>query len=211
MRSLLRVCAAVALLCVTAPAIAQAPVPAPAATTVTSGATAPTSTVTVPPSTNPTTVVVPPTTAVETPAWLNMLAVFGVAIIMGLVGIGIGILNKKAGLEQNAAVIQIEAHARDALQSALTNLAGRVVMQLGPKINDAVLNIQSPLIRQAALELPNLAGDALKLFGITSSDQVAQKIIDKIGVLTASNPNANPVSDPTAKPTTASVTPSTAA
>jgi hypothetical protein len=115
---------------------------------------------------------------------------------MSLVGWGVAVANRRAGVQNNTAVLQAEAMARDTLQSALTNLAGRAVMTLGPKINSVVLNIQNPLIRQLAQEAPSLAGDALKLFGITRPDQIAQKIVDKIGVLTAPNPNANPTSTP---------------
>jgi hypothetical protein len=133
---------------------------------------------------------------VQTPDWLNYVAVIAVAVTMALVGWGIAIFNKKAGLENNATAMQIEAHARDLLQSALTNLAGRVIMQLGPKINEAEMSIRNPTIRAAALALPNLANDALNLFpSLKDPNVVAQKIVDKIGVLTA----ANPVSVPTQK------------
>jgi hypothetical protein len=172
--------------------------PSPAATTTSTGTVTPTSTVTVPPSANPTTVVVPSTSATETPAWLNGVALFGIAITMALVGFGIVTFNKKMGLDQNASVIAIETQARDALHTALTSLAGRVLVELGPKVNQAIMNIQNPLIRQAAQDLPNMAGDALAMFGITSSDVMAQKIIDKIGVLTASNPTVFPTSNPAA-------------
>jgi hypothetical protein len=47
-----------------------------------------------------------------------------------------------------------------------------------------VLDIKNPTIRAAAQAAPGLAGDAIKFFGLTP-DTVAQKIIDKIGVLTA--------------------------
>lgn len=149
-------------------------------------------TVTVPASDTTTTVVVPaPAPTVSTPTWLNTLAAIGIAITMGLVGLGLGIINKKAGLENSASALQIEAHARDALQKALENLAGRGIVLLGPKINSTIMNIQNPIIRQLAQSAPELAGDAVKFFGLTP-DALAQKIIDKIGVLTAANPNANP-------------------
>lgn len=184
-------CAALALLSLAiAPLAAQTP---PAPTPATSAQT-----VTVPASDTTTTVVVPaPAPNVSTPTWLNTLAAIGIALTMGLVGLGLGIINKKAGLENNATALQIEAHARDALQKALENLAGRGIVMLGPKINTAVMNIQNPIIRQLAQAAPDLAGDAIKFFGLTS-DTLAQKIIDKIGVLTASNPNANPSATPPA-------------
>lgn len=185
MKALLRFCAALALCAIVAsPIFAQTTPP----TTPTTAA----QTVTVPASPAPTTVVVPAApTAPETPAWLNTLAVIGIAITMGLVGLGIGIFNKKTGLENNATALEIEAHARDALHTALESLAGRAIVELGPKINGAILNIQNPTIRAIAQAAPGLAGDAIKFFGL-SPDTVAQKIIDKIGVLTAANPAATP-------------------
>jgi hypothetical protein len=167
----------------TPPVIAPAPAPA-------------TTTVTVPPSANPTTVLVPAAPAApETPTWLNALAAIGIAITMGIFGLGLGILNKKAGLENNATAMAIESHARDALHTGLESLAGRGIVEFGPKINSIALNIQNPTIRALAQSAPGMFGDALKLFGL-SPDTVAQKIIDKIGVLTASNPNVNPTSQP---------------
>lgn len=178
---------------------AAAPASPPATVTTTTTAASPTApsgpapgtVITVPASSNPTAVVIPAPTATETPTWLNALAMIGIAIIMGLVGLGLGIVNKKAGVENNANILTIEAHARDALQSMLENLAGRAIVELGPKINSVALNIQNPTIRAIAQAAPGLAGDAIKAFGL-SPDTIAQKIIDKIGVLTAANPQANP-------------------
>lgn len=201
MTKLLRLCAAVALLCATvAPAFAQTATPTtitatPAQPAVTQPAAPASTMITVPASSNPTAVVIPAPTATETPTWLNTLAVAGIAITMGLVGFGLAIFNKKTGLENNASALAIESHARDALHSMLESLAGRAIVELGPKINTAVLNIQNPTIRAIAQAAPGLAGDAIAFFGLTP-DALAQKIIDKIGVLTASNPNANPSSAP---------------
>lgn len=129
----------------------------------------------------------------QTPDWLNYVATIAIAVTMALVGWGLAVFNKKAGIENNAALMQIEAHGRDLLQTALTNLAGRVVVQAGPKLNDMVLDIKNPLIRSAAQSLPVIAGDALKLFPqLKDPNVVAQKIIDKIGVITASNPVVAP-------------------
>jgi hypothetical protein len=140
-------------------------------------------------------------TVVQTPEWLNYVALIAVGVTMALVGWGIAIFNKKAGLENNATAMQIEAHARDLLQTALTNLAGRVIVQLGPKLNDSALSIQNATIRAAVQALPNLANDAIKLFPtLRDPNVVAQKIIDKIGVLTASNPAVNPTQASTSTP-----------
>jgi hypothetical protein len=195
------------------PVITPPPVVAPAvvAPTTTVTTTAPatatqtpaaSTTVTIAPSANPTSVVIPAPIATETPAWLNTIAMVGIAIIMGLVGFGLNIVNKKVGLENNANAMAIEGHARDALQSMLENLAGRAIVELGPKINTTILNIQNPTIRAIAQSAPDLAGSAMKLFGL-STDTIAQKIIDKIGVLTASNPSISPTSSAIAPSVTA--------
>lgn len=137
----------------------------------------------------------------QTPDWLNYVATIAIAVTMALVGWGLAVFNKKAGIENNAALMQIEAHGRELLQSALTNLAGRVVVQAGPKLNDMVLDIKNPLIRTAVQSLPNLAGDAMKLFPqLNDPNVVAQKIIDKIGVITASNPVTTPQQPAAATP-----------
>lgn len=173
-----------AIVCSSGLAWAQpTPVPTPATSA---------QTVTVPASDTNTTVVVPaPAPTVSTPTWLNTLGAVGIAITMALLGWGVATLNKKAGLENNATALEIEAHARDALQKALENLAGRAIVLLGPKINSTIMNIQNPIIRQLAQAAPDLAGDAINFFGL-DTNTLAQKLIDKIGVLTASNPNANP-------------------
>jgi hypothetical protein len=141
---------------------------------------------------------------VQTPNWLNYVAVIAIAVTMALVGWGISVFNKKAGLENNATAMQIEAHGRDLLQTALTNLAGRVIVQLGPKLNDSTLSINNPTLRAAAQALPNLANDAINLFPtLRDPNVVAQKIIDKIGVLTASNPAVNPTQAAASTPSSA--------
>ncbi len=173
----------------TVTAVTTQPAVAPAAPPASTGTT----TINVPASAGPTAVVIPQATATATPDWLNALAIVGIALVMGLVGFGLNIVNKKAGLENNANALAIEARARDALHSALESLAGRAIVELGPKINTAVMNIQNPTIRAIAQAAPGLAGDAIKFFGL-SPDTIAQKIIDKIGVLTAANPSANPTS-----------------
>lgn len=172
--------------------------------TATTAASPTATTITVPASSGDTHVVIPASSATATPDWLNALAVIGIAIVMSLVGWGLSIFNTKVGLDKNAAALAIEGQARDALHSALESLAGRAIVELGPKINTAILNIQNPTIRAVAQAAPGLAGDAITYFGL-SPDTIAQKIIDKIGGMTASNPNANPTSMP------ASTAPATAA
>ncbi len=63
--------------------------------------------------------------------WLQYLIAAAVAFILALFSWITAVINKRAGLENNANVAAIEARARDALQAALTNAAGMIVMKAG--------------------------------------------------------------------------------
>jgi hypothetical protein len=123
--------------------------------------------------------------------WLQILIAGAVSLILALFGWLTKVLNDKMNLSGNASVLAIEGQARDALQSALTNAAGLVVMKLGPKLSDVKLDVHSPLVADAINTVNKLAGDSVARFGITP-ETVGALIIAKIGVLTASNPNVTP-------------------
>jgi len=123
--------------------------------------------------------------------YLQAFASAVLACLLALVGWITAIFNKKAGLESNAAVLQIEGHARDALQSALTNGAGKVVMLLGDKLNTITIDVKHPAVKSAILAVNAAAGEAIKRFGL-SDDDLARMILSKVGVLTASNPAVSP-------------------
>lgn len=123
--------------------------------------------------------------------WLQALVAAAVTVVMALFGLLTVAINKRAGLQGNAAVLQIEAHFRELLETALTNAAGWVVMKAGPSLDGMVFEVRSPLIVQAVTTINALAGSAVEKFGLTPDD-LAKKLIAKIGVLTAANPAATP-------------------
>lgn len=123
--------------------------------------------------------------------WVQGLVAAAVTVIMALFGWLTAVINKRAGLESNAAILEIEAHLRELLETALTNAAGWIVMKAGPELDKMTFDVKSPLIVQAIMSINSLAGSAVEKFGL-SPDDLAKKIIAKIGVLTASNATVAP-------------------
>jgi hypothetical protein len=123
--------------------------------------------------------------------WLQGLVAAAVSVIMALFGWLTIVINTRANVQNNAAVLQMEAHMRDLLETALTNSAGWVVMKAGPELDKMSFDVKSPLIVQAVMTINNLAGSAVAQFGLSPED-LAKKIIAKIGVLTASNSAVTP-------------------
>jgi hypothetical protein len=123
--------------------------------------------------------------------WLQGLVAAAVSVIMACFGWLTVIINTRANMQNNVAVIQMESHARDLLETALTNAAGWVVIKAGPALDKMSFDVKSPLIVQAVMTINNLAGTAVKQFGLSPED-IAKKVIAKIGVLTASNPSVSP-------------------
>lgn len=123
--------------------------------------------------------------------WLQGLVAAVVSVILALFGWLTVVLNKRAGLESNAAVLQMEAHARELLETALTNAAGMVVMKAGPKLDGMVIDVKNPLIAQGVSQVNIWAQSAVQKFGLTPDD-LAKKLINKIGVITAANPAITP-------------------
>ena len=91
--------------------------------------------------------------------------------------------------------VGLEAGARNALQTALTNAAGQAIMQLGGKLNSVPITLGSPAVDAAVEYVLSAAPGAVRKFGL-DEDALARKIIAKIGVLTASNPAASPITVP---------------
>ena len=123
--------------------------------------------------------------------WLQGLIAAVVSVILALFGWLTVVINKRAGLESNAAVLQMEAHARELLETALTNAAGMVVMKAGTSLDGMVIDVKSPLIAQGISQVNLWAQSAVEKFGLTPDD-LAKKLLDKIGVLTAANPSITP-------------------
>lgn len=123
--------------------------------------------------------------------WLQALIAAAVAVVMALFGWITQVINKRAGLEGNAAVMQMEDYARSLLDSGLTTAAGWIVMKAGPSLDKMVFDVKSPLIVQGVDMLNKLAGSAVDKFGLTP-DELAKKLIAKIGAMTAANPVVTP-------------------
>jgi hypothetical protein len=123
--------------------------------------------------------------------WLQGLVAAAVSVIMALFGWLTIVINTRANVQNNAAVLQMEAHMRELLETALTNAAGWVIIKAGPALDGMTFDVKSPLVVQAIMTINNLAGTAVKQFGL-SPDDLAKKLIAKIGVLTAPNPTIVP-------------------
>ena len=123
--------------------------------------------------------------------WLQMLVAAVMSVILAMLGWIAKVFITKAGLEGNAAIMQMEEHARNALQSALTNAAGKVVMLLGDKLNGVTLDVKHPAVKAAVEGVNSAAFEAVKKFGLTDDD-LARMVLNKIGVVTASNPAVAP-------------------
>jgi hypothetical protein len=123
--------------------------------------------------------------------WLQGLVAAAVSVIMACFGWLTVIINTRANVQNNAAVLQMEAHMRELLETALTNAAGWVIIKAGPALDGMTFDVKSPLVVQAVMTINNLAGTAVKQFGL-SPDDLAKKLIAKIGVLTAPNPTIVP-------------------
>ena len=125
--------------------------------------------------------------------WLQWLSGVVLAIVGAATPILIAMINKKFGIENDANVAQMEKQASETLQSAATNAAGQIVMGLGQKLNGVVLTANHPEVATAVQLVNRAAGDAIKRFGLTDQ-QIANLVINKVGVLTAANPTITPVS-----------------
>lgn len=124
--------------------------------------------------------------------WLQYLVAALVAVVLAILGWLAALFQRKTGIE-------IDLSRMATLQSGIENMAGRVVMLLGDKLNGVTLDVRHPVIKQAIEGLFKAAPDAIAHFGLTP-DQLGQKIIDKIGVITASNAAVAPTAQPATTP-----------
>lgn len=127
--------------------------------------------------------------------WLQALMAVFMALVMALLTWLTAIINKRANLANNTAVLQAEAHVRDALQTALTNAGGKAIMELGSKLDKVVIDAKTPAIANAVRYVNQAAFDSVQKSGLSPAD-IAEKVIAKIGVLTASNPEVAPSTVP---------------
>ena len=106
----------------------------------------------------------------------ELLAILATALVAYLVKL----LRDKVGLD-------IETARRDALQTAITNAAGQVVMQLGQNLSGATVHPSTPAVAVGVDYVKAAAGDAVKHFDLKPLG-IAEKIVAKVGVLTAAIP-----------------------
>lgn len=81
--------------------------------------------------------------------------------------------------------IDIEARHREALQAALQNGAGLVLAKVSNKVDSVTIDMRHPLVKQAVQYVMESAPDAIQNFGL-SPQQLAEKVIAKLGIATAS-------------------------
>lgn len=74
------------------------------------------------------------------------------------------------------------------LQTAVENAAGLALTKLSQQAKQVEINTRSPQIAQAVLYVNQSAADAVNSFGLTK-EQIAEKVIAKMGVITAPNPD----------------------
>jgi len=110
--------------------------------------------------------------AFVTPLIPSIAAAAGI-VITGLATMAMAWLSKKL----NLANLEMDAHHRDALQTAVTNAAGLALNSLGNNIQGKTVDVQSPEIANAVRVAMSNAPDAIKYFKL---DQKPEKIAEKI-------------------------------
>lgn len=84
--------------------------------------------------------------------------------------------------------IVIEEARMRQLQAAITNAAGLVLTKLPQTAKDVTIDVRSEAVKQAVEYVNRSAADAVAKFDL-KPEQVAEKIIAKVGVITAPNPD----------------------
>lgn len=116
--------------------------------------------------------------------WMEVLVGGLATVVTALLGWVAAAIQRKTGVE-------VEFLRSQTLQTAITNAAGKVVMMTGEKMKDIKFTVENEAIRKAILYVIDAAPEAVKHFGLSPAD-IAEKVIAKIGVVTASNPEVNP-------------------
>lgn len=85
--------------------------------------------------------------------------------------------------------IQVDAAQREAFQTSLTNAAGLLIQKAGASASTATIDVRSPAMAEAIRYVQSGAPDAIRKWGITP-ESVAEKIVAKVGLITAAAPPA---------------------
>lgn len=123
--------------------------------------------------------------------WLPFIVSTVSLFILALLSALTTFIKQRYGLEKDRTYNELERYARETLQSALTNASGGVIIALGDKLKDAKLDVHLPIIKDAVVNVNKRASDAVSHFKL-DEDELAGMIIDKIGVMTATNAFAYP-------------------
>ena len=118
--------------------------------------------------------------------WLEMIVGAVAILVTAILGWLAALIKAKTGID-------IEARHREALQTALTNAAGLMLRRLGDKANLVSFDVHNPIIREGILYVTRSAPDAVKKFGL-SPEQLAEKLVAKLGLATATAALPEPAS-----------------
>lgn len=118
--------------------------------------------------------------------WMQMLVGAVAVVITAILGWIAAQIKAKTGID-------IEARHREALQTALTNAAGLVLNKLGSKISDMTFDVRHQAIREAVMYVSEAVPDAVKNFDL-SPEQLAEKLVAKLGLATAPQQLPDPAS-----------------
>lgn len=116
--------------------------------------------------------------------WVDGIGAALGALVLAVLGWLSVTIQRKTG-------IQIDFLRSETLQAAITNGAGKLVMLLGDRLKDVSIDVKSAAVKEAVEYVFKAAPDAIAHFGLSPA-QIAEKIIAKLGVLTAANPDVNP-------------------
>jgi hypothetical protein len=117
--------------------------------------------------------------------WLENVVGAAAILITAVIGYVANLIRQKTGID-------IETAHREALQQALTNAIGLVINKFGTEIGDKVINVGSPVLRDAISYVNRAVPDAVKHFGLTP-EQLAEKLAAKLGLAAVTATEANPV------------------
>lgn len=115
--------------------------------------------------------------------WLPILMTAFMGIVLAILEVIRQWIKKKTGVE-------IETSHMLVLQKAIENGAGLALNKLKNHAKTISIDTRSDAVRQGVEYVNQAAADAVNNFGLTS-EQLAEKIIAKMGVITAPNPEMN--------------------
>lgn len=120
----------------------------------------------------------------------DLLAPWLPILMAAFMGVVIALLTWIKSWIERRTNITIENVHMQTLQKAVENAAGLVLSKITTGAKTITVDVGSDAVRQGVSYVNQSAADAVAKFGL-SSDQIAEKIIAKLGVITAPNPETN--------------------